>query len=343
MPKVSIIILNWNGLNDTIECLDSVYRLEYPNFEVVVVDNCSTDGSVGNISREFPQAFLIENSKNLGFTGGNNVGMKYAMRVGADYVWLLNNDTVVEPHTLAKLVEEAEQSPQTGLVSPVIYCYDCHEKVQFMGAYVDFTNFNVTKVKDSKELEIQLIQRNLILWGTALLIKRKVIETVGYLSEKYFAYVEDCDYSFRAMKANYRASVRLDAHIFHKGSQSTGRHSPIQVFLGTRNLYFLWSDNTQGFRRILLPGYYIGMVINYVNCLSDEGNEEGCEACLNGFWAAFRGKGGGYDPTIVIPVWLKITFCFFVSWYPHFWVRLLRFDVIGIVRAALAKAQIKFQ
>jgi len=341
MPKVYIIILNWNGMKDTIECLDSVSRLEYSNFEVIVVDNCSSDDSVESIRRKFPQAILFENSKNLGFTGGNNVAMKYAMSVGADYVWLLNNDTVVEPDSLAKLVDEAEQSPEIGLVSPVIYCYDSPEKVQYMGAYADFAHFTNTNVVDVKELYDSQIRNNLVLWGTALLIKKNVIETIGYLSEKYFAYLEDSDYSFRALKANYRASVRLDAHILHKGSQSTGRHSPIQVFLGTRNLYFLWRDYTHGLRSILLPGYYIGMVINYSKCLSDEGNEKGFNACLNGSWAALRGIGGGYDPTIVMPSWLKKIFNFFVFWHPYFWVHFLRCDFTGIVRAALVKAQFK--
>jgi hypothetical protein len=342
MPKVVVILLNWNGLNDTLECLTSVFRLDYPEFEVIVVDNGSSDKSVETIRCKFPQVILIENNQNLGFTGGNNVAMKYAMKAGADYVWLLNNDTVVEPDSLAKIVDEAEKSLDIGLVSPVIYYYDCPQKVQFMGAYVDFNHFNVTKVKDSKELESQVVQRNLILWGTALLIRRKVIETVGYLSEKYFAYVEDRDYSFRVLKANYRTIVSLDSRIFHKGAKSTGRHSPIQVFLGTRNLYFVWRDNTHGFRRTFLLGYYIGMVINYANCLSDEGNEKGFDACLNGFWAALRAKGGGYDPTIVIPSSLKKVFRFFVAWYPHFWVRLFRCDVVGIGRAVLAKAQAKF-
>ncbi len=89
---------------------------------------------------------------------------------------------------------------------------------------------------------------------------------------------------------------------------------------------------------MVVPCYYIGMVINYAKCLFDEGNVKGFDACLNGFWAAIRGKGGGYDPRILMPSWLKAVFRFFVSWHPYFWVRLLRCDVIGIVRAAFAKA-----
>jgi hypothetical protein len=342
MAKVYIVILNWNGLSDTLECLASVFQLDYLNFEAIVVDNGSSDESVETIRSKFPQVILIENRKNLGFTGGNNVGMRYAMKHGADYVWLLNNDTVVETDSLAKLVDEAEQHPQVGLVSPVIQHYDCPENVEFMGAYVDYANFKITVVTHSNELESQLVQHNLILWGTALLIKKEVIETVGYLSEKYFAYAEDCDYSIRSLRANYRTMIILDANILHKGARSTGYHSPIKIFLGMRNLYFLWSDNTHGFRRILVPGHYIGMVINCAKCLSDEGNKRGFDACLNGFWAAFREMGGGYDPTIIIPSWLRSVFCFFVTWQPYFWVKLLKLDFRGIVRATFVKVQAKF-
>ena len=342
MPKVYIIIINWNGLDDTLECLDSVYQLEYFNFEVIVVDNCSSDDSVVTIPIKFPRVTLIRNSKNLGFTGGNNVAMRHAVAQGADYVWLLNNDTVVRPDSLSKLVEGAEQSPDIGLASPLIYHYDTPDKIQFMGARADFAHFSVTAIDDPHELDRQQVQHTLTLWGTALLIKRSVIETIGYLSDKYFAYVEDRDYSLRALRADYRNIVRPDAHIFHKGSKSTGHHSPIQVFLGTRNLYFVWRDNTLGYRRVFVPGYYIGMVINYASCLAEERNKAGFDACLNGCWAAFRGKGGGYDPTIVMPWWLKKIFIFSVACYPHFWVRMLRLDLTGIIRTALAKVQLKF-
>lgn len=339
MPKVVIIILNWNGLNDTLECLDSVYRLDYPNFEVIVVDNCSSDDSVETIARKYPQAFLIENSKNLGFTGGNNVGMKYAMSVGADYVWLLNNDTVVEPDSLAKLVDMAEKTPEIGLLSPAVYYFDNRDRIQFIGCHIDYDNYTIIPVQEPKELEAYGKENNLILYGTALLVKKNVILSIGYLSEKYFAYVEDCDYSLRALRADFRTMVILDARIYHKGLQTTGKYSPRHVFLGTRNLYFFWRDNTQGLKRTFAPAYYVGMVINYAKGLSDEGNEKGLEACLNGFWAAIKGIGGGYDANIAAPFWIKGIFRFFVSWHPYFWAMLLRFNFREIARAAYSKAK----
>lgn len=101
-PKVYIIILNWNGLKDTLECLESVFKLDYLNFEVIVVDNGSTDDSVNVILKTYPQVRLIENRENLGYTGGNNIGMRYAIERDADYIWLLNNDTIVEEDTLGE-------------------------------------------------------------------------------------------------------------------------------------------------------------------------------------------------------------------------------------------------
>jgi hypothetical protein len=330
MAKVFIIILNWNGLHDTLECLDSVYGLDYPSFEVMVVDNGSSDDSVETIHSNFPQVVLIENKQNLGYTGGNNVGMRYALEHGADYVWLLNNDTVVDPDALAKLVDEAELSQEVGLVSPVIHFYESPEEVQFMGAYVDLLKFKISHICDQTELDCKIVQRNLTLWGTALLIKRSVVETVGFLSEKYFAYSEDCDYSLRALKQNFCAKIRLDARIFHKDSRSTGKQSPIQTFLRTRNTFFLWKDNMPWPRKFLLPGYYMGAVINSAKILSDEGNEKSFDACLDGFWAALNGRGGTYDLKFAIPSWLRIVFKFFVTWHPYFWVNLFKFNFRGI-------------
>jgi len=313
--------------------------LNYENFEVVVVDNGSSDDSVATIRRNYPLTTILENKENLGYTGGNNIGIQYAMGNGADYVWLLNNDAVVDLDTLAKLVDEAERFPTIGLVSPVIYYYDNPDKIQFMGAYADFAKNVIANIEEPNELDNNWVQRYLVLWGTALFIKRNVIESIGYLSERYFAYWEDIDYSLRALRKHFQTKVRLDARILHKDSRSSGKQSPFQVFLKTRNHYFLWRDNLQGLKRIFALCHYIGMVIGAAKNQSDKGNEISFDACLNGAWAAFLGKGGAYDQTIVIPSWLKTVFRFFGSWHPYFWVCLFNGNFRGIVRRTLTWAQ----
>jgi GT2 family glycosyltransferase len=335
MNKVHIVILNWNGLKDTLECLRSVYRLDYPFFSVIVVDNGSSDNSISTIHQIFPQVILIENSNNLGFTGGTNLGIHRALELGTDYVWLLNNDTVVEPDTLNKLVDASEKDPQIGLATPALYHYDKPNKFQFIGAYSSFSEFNISLVREPSELEIKVVQQNLILWGTALLVKKSVIEKIGYLSEKYFAYYEDCDYCLRALRAGYKNLVILDTRVLHKGSQTTSKRSSFQVYLRTRNTYFLWKDNLPCLRRILLPGYYIGMVIYNAKIFSDEGNERCFDACLNGFWAAVRGSEGGYDPTIVVPSYLKAIFKYFINYHPGFWIDFFKCNVVGVLRRLL--------
>jgi GT2 family glycosyltransferase len=124
LPRVDIIVLNWNGLRDTLHCLQSLKRADYPAFRVLVVDNGSSDASSTSIRQRFPEVTLIENSENLGFTGGNNIGMRQALEEEADYVLLLNNDTEVAPDAVRLLVETAESDPRIGIAGPIIYYYD---------------------------------------------------------------------------------------------------------------------------------------------------------------------------------------------------------------------------
>src|SRR3989338_5520706 len=109
--KISIIILNWNGLKDTLACLETVFKIDYPNFDVAVVDNASSDGSASVVKERFPQAHFIQNKENLGFAEGNNVGMRVALENGADYIFILNNDTVVDKDILNAFVRAADEHP----------------------------------------------------------------------------------------------------------------------------------------------------------------------------------------------------------------------------------------
>ena len=138
-PKIITILINWNQEEDTTECLYSLRESNYKNNKVVVVDNGSIDGSIDVIKKKFPEATVIKNGKNLGFSGGNNVGIKYAMKERPDYIFLLNNDTIIDKDMLNKLVEAVGKDEGIGIASTSIYFYDRPEKMQSVGAKIDFT------------------------------------------------------------------------------------------------------------------------------------------------------------------------------------------------------------
>ena len=339
MPRVFIIVLNWNGIAHTLECLESLSRLTYPDYEIILVDNGSVDDSVETVRRRFPWVLLIENEQNLGYTGGNNIGMQHALKQGADYVWLLNNDTVVEPDVLGKLVFEAEACPEAGLISPVVRYYDDPEKIQYIGACPDFRTFSFNPVTEPAALDDPLVQRILMLYGTALFIRRSVIETIGFLNERYFAYQEDFDYSLRALQANFRTMVMPDTYILHKESQTSEKGSPFHVFLMTRNLYFLWKDHLRGLRKMVMLWHYLGVMIGHMKYFSEQKNMPVFNACLSGVWAAIRGQGGAPDLNKNSPVWFRSIFRFFISWHPYLWINLFKGNLGQLVRSRLAKAQ----
>lgn len=319
-PSVYIIILNWNGLSDTLECLYSIHRSTYLNYKIVIVDNGSTDGSVSTIKKLFPDISLIENPRNMGFTGGNNIGIRFAMENGAQYVWLLNNDTVIEPGTLAGLIAKGESSNTIGLVSPVIHWYEDRDSVQFYSSYVDWEKYNIMNINEKEEDFLIVPERSVSLWGTALLIKREVLEKVGDLDEKYFAYAEDADYCMRVEKAGYGITTCPGTRIYHKNSRSTGNnYSPFQTFLRIRNQYFLWMKHLKGWDRVSFVRKYLGDVISYAGMLRAMGRTDSVDMCLNGFWWAFRQRGGPYETGMDIPNGLKKLIVVFVNWRPYFW------------------------
>lgn len=341
-PQVLIIILNWNGLQDTLECIASVYKMDYPNFEVVVVDNGSTDDSVEVLLKTYPYVILIENKENLGYTGGNNVGMRYAIKHGADYMWLLNNDTIVEPDTLSKIVATAGSHKEIGLVSPVIYYYDKPDKIQFCGSYVDYNNFCIPHAENIESWHEMNMGQIISLWGTALLIKSNVVKKIGCLNSKYFAYQEDCEYCIRAAKGGYTSVLEPWARVYHKDSRSTGnRRAPFQVFLRIRNMYFLWMDSLKGLRKLKYFGRFIASTISYVSELRCENLIEAADVSLDGAWTAIRGIGGPLDKRLKMPHWLKKVFYFLSSWHPYFWVNLFKGNFLHITSEAIKRTGAK--
>lgn len=217
-PLVYILILNWNGWKDTLVCLDSLKHLNYGNTKIVVLDNASTNDSVMRIREAFPEVTLLETGGNLGFSKGNNVGMRYALKHGADYVWLLNNDTTIEPTTLSAMVKIAEENSKVGAVGSLLYYMDNPDKLQaWGGGKVNVWTGRPRLVRQPAQLDY--------LSGASLLIKREVLETVGLFPENYFMYWEDVDFGFSLRKAGWQLDVAEDSKVFHKDSGTTGRSS----------------------------------------------------------------------------------------------------------------------
>lgn len=212
-PKVSIVILNYNGKDVLGGCLSSVFAVDYPNLEVILVDNNSRDGSFETAKGNFSKAVFIKNTENLGFSAGNNVGIRFALEKMADYVLLLNNDTRVERNFVTKLLEVAENDDGIGILSPLIFKGKTKD-VWFSGGKINwfkmkaFHNSNIGK-KELKSYPTEIIS------GCSMLIKKKVFERIGLLDEDYFLYWEDTDFSYRAKKAGFKRVIVPGSAVCH--------------------------------------------------------------------------------------------------------------------------------
>lgn len=243
LPKISIIILNWNGLQDTLECLESLKKNDYLNYEVVVVDNNSDGEDVRVIEQEYGQYVkkIIVNNSNLGFSGGNNVGINFALDDNCDVVLLLNNDTIVEPDFLSKLVETSIRHPDVGILTSRINYYLEKDIIWFAGGHISKVRASGFSYGIGKHERNYLEDRYCnFISGCCMYIKREVIERIGLLDENYFLYLEDSDYSYRAHKAGIKMLYASASKIYHKVSATTSKtDSFLVLYFGIRNrLYF---------------------------------------------------------------------------------------------------------
>ena len=247
LPHVYTIILNWNQADYTLDCLDSLLNSDYPNHTTVVVDNASTDGSEQKICERFPSIHLIRNSENLGYSEGNNVGIRYALQQQADYVFLLNNDTVVDPGMLSKLVEAAESKVDTGITGPTMYYMDPPEVLWGGENQIDWKKANPVRLKMGDQHPREVIRNGLpvetdYIDSCAVLIKREVLEKIGLMDNRYFINFDDLDLNTRARKAGYKVVYVPGAVMWHKVSAAMGLASPATTYYMTRNsLLFFWT------------------------------------------------------------------------------------------------------
>jgi len=257
--KVTIIILNWNGKEDTIECVESVRNITYPNYEILIVDNGSTDGSQEVFKLKYPNIILIENQQNLGFAEGNNIGMRYALKRGTDYILLLNNDTMVDKHFLDELIKWAEMDQKVGIAGPKIYFYHEPNKICSLGANINLWTGRILNIghKQIDKDQFEDIKKVDYVPGAAILVKRKVIEKIGLLDKNYFFYYEETDWCARAKKIGYSVIAVSESKIWHKIGSTAGKIEGFTLYYGTRSHFLFMKKNANKIQFLFFLIFYI--------------------------------------------------------------------------------------
>ncbi|MFQ3661911.1 MAG: glycosyltransferase family 2 protein [Chloroflexaceae bacterium] len=245
LPRVAIIVLTYNGVEDTLACLASLERLDYPRerYRVVVVDNASQDGTPAAVRAAFPETFVfvVENGANLGFAAGNNVGLRYALAQGFDYALLLNNDTEAAPDLLSALVAAAESDPRAGAVGPIIYYHAAPARVWSAGGWIDWEQ-GISRMEGEVEDRGQFTATREVdfVTGCAMLLRRAALERAGLLDERFFMYFEETEWCVRARRAGFRILFVPQAKLWHKIPLNARFDKEYLAYYMTRNrLLFL--------------------------------------------------------------------------------------------------------
>lgn len=235
-PLIVTVILNTNRREDTLACLESLTRSDYVNLQILVLDNHSTDGSVMAIQQAFPQVTIIPLTQNLGYAGNNNVGIQAALDRGADWVFVLNEDTVLSPDCLSKMIDVGEKDPQIGILGPMVYHYDEPDIIQTAGGKFGRYWESIHLAQNEPDRD-QFQHPHPVDWisGCGIMVRRAVIEQVGMIDERYFYYWEETEWCLRAGKNGWRIMHVPEAKMWHKGVQRDYRPNPSVTYYATRN------------------------------------------------------------------------------------------------------------
>ena len=255
--ELSIITVNFNGLKDTCALIESIPFNE--NMEVIVVDNASKENEASVIQKRYPLVKTIRSDKNLGFAGGNNLGIKAAK---GKYLFLINNDTIFKDFSIQALIDRLKSSPNIGVVCPKIRFVWNNNPIQYAG-YTPLSNITVRNraigYGEEDKGQYDTSHPTPYAHGAAMLIKREALEKVGLMPECYFLYYEEIDWSMIFTHTGYEIWYEPACTIYHKESQSTGQSSPLRTYYITRNRLLLVKRNWQGI--------YKGLAYCYLTCI----------------------------------------------------------------------------
>jgi GT2 family glycosyltransferase len=294
---VVVVVLNWNNISDTLECLDSLACSDYKDLRTWVVDNGSSQDPTSILQTRHPSARILRNTENLGYGGGNNVGLREAIASRATYVLLLNNDATVAPDTVSRLVAAADADQQIGMATPVVFYHDRPTEVYWDGGFIDWDSGETWH--DSHRFAAEgNVRPSEWLDGCSLLVRTAALRDVGLLDERYFLYFEDAEWSIRSGRRGWKNVVVLDARVWHKVSRSTGGkgHPAVQFYYARNRFFFLRAHSPSASSISLKRRYARRLLREYRALLLDrQGRRAIILAALSiwrGHWGSFETAGG---------------------------------------------------
>lgn len=254
--QVSFVILNWNQCAMTLDCLESLEKLDYQNYNLIVVDNGSTDHSAETIKQKYPDCIIIENPENLGYSEGNNVGIQYALGLNSNYIFLLNNDTYVDKYLLTRLIDVISKDTNIGIVGPTMYYAEPQNVLWGGHNWIDWHNTRVVREKMGEEIEYQALQNEPpheveYIDSCAILVKTEVFTKIGLMDYRYFINFDDIDLCMRVRKAGYKVVYVPSGIIWHRVSAAIGVGSPANTYYMTRNAFLFFSRHSPGILRLI--------------------------------------------------------------------------------------------
>lgn len=246
-PLISIVTVNYNHSDTTMELIESLEKISYPNIEIIVVDNASPNDDPQKMKAKYPRIILVESVINYGFAGGNNLGI---MRAQGEFVLLLNNDVEVEVDFLEPLVKKFQENPNLGAISPKIRFFHNKNLIQYAG----FTEINKWTIRNKTigqdEIDggqFDFDKETAYTHGAAMMVPMAVIQKVGMMSYEFFLYYEEADWCIRMRKAGYTMAFVHNSIVYHKGSVTTGNNSILKTYYLSRNRLVFMRRNIHGF------------------------------------------------------------------------------------------------
>lgn len=297
-PSLGIVIVNWNSYQVTKDCLTSLRKCEYSNFEIILVDNGSEDGSGDELKNEFREVTLLKNNENKGFTGGNNRGIEYALKVQKDLIMLLNNDTIVTPDFAELLVNELISRPEVGAIQPKILFNQERDVIWNAGTKYNKA-FSLTKTVGTGEIDQgQYDKAKEVPWitGCCFLVRSSLVRTIGGLDDVFFIYYEDTDWSFRIRNAGHKLLYYPTAKIYHEVGKSNenretfgeGNQSPFTHFITVRNHIFISRRYAKSLNKLTSFIYQCYKIFGYTLYFLVRGRFRKLKASIKGFYHGYR-------------------------------------------------------